>query len=372
MQRRNTLDRVQVNNIPKPLIDVPSIESLEADEFVQKRINAERLSSSTSKTTSAHSKERKDDNETAILSSILGQLPAIIIVSILNFMVGIPFGASYFPTELSLQGKEVLGLRMFLFSTFVAQFIFTYKSKFTNGIGLQMVENVPFCLELARIVMDETKSDDNVVSTLFFLFALSSVIVGLVFYLLGRLELGRVVYFFPSHVLVGCIGGIGLFIIVTSMEVSTNSTFSFTARGFDECNNLNLLGPVILFELILRLLMHLTSKNGEQQYPLLGPIYYCFITPVFYAVLWLTNTSIESAENVGYFFPPLSTNGSVFNEDLYDIFTEIKPSYISWNAVIKSIPTMISLTAFSLIHVVSLVFIYRTRRSTLRIPFKSN
>ena len=208
LQRRNTLDRAQVNNIPKPLIEVPSIESLEADDFVQKRINAERLSSSRS--TSTHSKERKDDN-TTILSSILGQLPAIIIVSILNFMVGIPFGASYFPTELSLQGKEVLGLRMFLFSTIVAQFIFTYKSKFTNGIGLQMVENVPFCLELARIVMDETKSDDDVVSTLFFLFALSSVIVGLVFYLLGRFELGRVVYFFPSHVLVGCIGGIGLY-----------------------------------------------------------------------------------------------------------------------------------------------------------------
>ena len=135
MQRRNTLDRVQVNNIPKPLIEVPSIESLEADDFVQKRINAERLSSSRS--TSTHSKEKKDDNETTILSCILGQLPAIIIVSILNFMVGIPFGASYFPTELSLQGKEVLGLRMFLFSTIVAQFIFTYKSKFTNGIGLQ-------------------------------------------------------------------------------------------------------------------------------------------------------------------------------------------------------------------------------------------
>jgi len=216
-----------------------------------------------------------------------------------------------------------------------------------------MVENVPFCLELARIVMDETKSDDYVVPTLFFLFALSSVIVGLVFYLLGRLELGRVVYFFPSHVLVGCIGGIGLFIIVTSMEVSTNSTFSFTAQGFDECilQNLNLLAPVILFELVLRLLMHLTSKNGEQKYPLLGPIYYCFITPVFYAMLWMTNTSVQSAEERGYFFPPLSSSGSVFNEDLYDIFTEIKPSYISWNAVIKSIPTMISLTAFSLIHV---------------------
>ena len=56
-------------------------------------------------------------------------------------MVGIPFGASYFPTELPMIGKEVLGLRMFLFSTMVAQFVFTFKSKFENGIGLQMVRN---------------------------------------------------------------------------------------------------------------------------------------------------------------------------------------------------------------------------------------
>lgn len=97
---------------------------------------------------------------------------------------------SYFPTELSLPGKEVLGLRMFLFSTMTAQFVFTFKSKFSNGVGLQMVENVPFCLELARIVIDEQGNGSGAASTLFFLFAISSLMVGLVFYLLGRLELG--------------------------------------------------------------------------------------------------------------------------------------------------------------------------------------
>lgn len=159
--------------------------------------------------------------------------------------------------------------------------------------------------------------------------------------------------FFPSHVLVGCIGGIGAFIVVTSLEVTTNTTFAFTAKGFNECivQNMNLLGPVIGFEVVLRLLMRVTSKNGEQQYPLLGPIYYCFITPMFYALLWGLGISIQSAEEAGYFFPPLSSSGSVFNADLFDIFTEIHPSTISWKAVIKSIPTMISLTAFSLIHV---------------------
>ena len=97
-------------------------------------------------------------------------------------------------------------------------------SKFNNCVGLQMIENVPLYLELAGItIADGGGSGESATSTLFFLFGASSVIVELVFYLLGRFELGRVLYFFPKHVLVGCIGGIGLFIVVTALEVSTNT-----------------------------------------------------------------------------------------------------------------------------------------------------
>ena len=172
-----------------------------------------------------------------IVQRIASQIPAVLIVSVLNCMIGIPFGASYFPVgwsssssvadtgapssaegdddvsgDFPLGNKEVLGLRMFLFSTAMAQLVFGYKSKFNNGIGLQMVENVPFCLELANIVINQQGYGIDSLSTLFFLFGFSSLLVGLVFYLLGHFKLGRVVYFFPSHVLVGCIGGIGLFI----------------------------------------------------------------------------------------------------------------------------------------------------------------
>ena len=51
--------------------------------------------------------------------------------------------------------------------------------------------------------------------------------------------------------------------------------------------------------------------------------------------------SIQSAEEAGYFFPLLSSSGSVFNADLVDIMEGCYQAYI---------PTMISLIAFSLIH----------------------
>ena len=292
-----------------------------------------------------------------VIQNCLSQLPAIIVVTTLIFMMGIPFGAAFFPTELDLPNKEIIGLRMFLFATLISQVIFTYQSKFTNCIGLQMIENVPFYIALARILLLEEEHDSDkqevIISTLFFLFGLSSIIVGCIFYLLGKFEMGRILYFFPKHVLVGCIGGIGLFIIITSLEVATSTTFAFTVHGMYDTLILHfaLLVPVLVFEVILRLLMHFTTKNGIPKFPLLGPIYYCCITPIFYITLHCFGISLEAAEKAGYFFPPFISSGSVYNKELFDIFTSINPSLISWKSVIKCIPTVLGLAAFSLIHV---------------------
>lgn len=94
--------------------------------------------------------------------ALIGQLPAIAIASLLNLMMAIPFGVSYFPIGWSsgnpldgdqqlvadsdgvsgsfpLPGKEALGIRMCLFSTLVGQIIMTFASKFDNCICFQMI-----------------------------------------------------------------------------------------------------------------------------------------------------------------------------------------------------------------------------------------
>jgi MFS superfamily sulfate permease-like transporter len=40
---------------------------------------------------------------------------------------------------------------------------------------------------------------------------------GLSFFLLGFLKLGLLIGFFPRHILVGCIGGVGAFLIETGL-----------------------------------------------------------------------------------------------------------------------------------------------------------
>lgn len=46
-------------------------------------------------------------------------------------------------------------------------------------------------------------------------FALSSILMGLTFFALGAMKLGSLSEFFPRHILVGCIGGVGAFLFIT-------------------------------------------------------------------------------------------------------------------------------------------------------------
>ena len=63
-----------------------------------------------------------------------------------------------------------------------------------------MIENVPFMHELANIAIANQGYGIDALSTLIVMFGLASVVVGIVFFLLGKFQLGRIVYFFPTHV----------------------------------------------------------------------------------------------------------------------------------------------------------------------------
>ncbi len=84
------------------------------------------------------------------------------------------------------------------------------KRKFLNLIQ-------PFFHILAALITKELGEAHKagIISTTIAAFALSSILTGLSFFLLGYLCLGVVIGFFPRHILVGCIGGVGVFLIQT-------------------------------------------------------------------------------------------------------------------------------------------------------------
>lgn len=260
---------------------------------------------------------------------------------------------------------------MCLFATLMGQIVMTFSSNFSNIVTFQLIENVPFYHALAATVIREQGYGTDALATLFFLFGLSSVLVGLLFFLLGKFELGRIVYFFPSHVLVGFIGGIGIFIIFTSISVTNNVDFSLTSAGIQNfIENIHLFGIVIVLEIVLRIVMMICNdKNGQPKFPLLAPVYFCLIVPFFYLAIYVLGIDIHVAEETGYFFPspasnestcesipssvdcaPLSSWDMIFDGHVLDIFKILDFQRISWAAVVKSLGTVISMASFSLIH----------------------
>jgi SulP family sulfate permease len=66
----------------------------------------------------------------------------------------------------------------------------------------------------------EGESSESIIATTIVAYCMSSVITGLIFLSLGYFKLGNLVSFFPRHILIGCIGGVGFFLCVTGIEVS--------------------------------------------------------------------------------------------------------------------------------------------------------
>jgi len=320
--------------------------------------------------------------------NIIAEIPAIVVTLLINFMTAIPFGTAYFPMGWSndvdggddtggdgisgpfpLQGKEILGIRMYLFSCTTGQIALNLLSRFSSPVSVQLIENVPFYHAMAAIVIAEQGYGEEALSTLFFLYGLSSVVTGLMFYGLGKAKLGKVVYYFPNHVLIVFIGGIGVFIICTSTGVTTGQNFTFTMNGVTHLmDHFTEYAPAVIFEIMLRLLMAiLRNEDGTQISRLLAPIFFLSIVPMYYLALFILRISLEDATDSGSFFPsvnpsdksgaiaadasPTSIWNEIFDGQIFDIFRIINIRTVSLTVVTKSLATIIGVSVFSVINV---------------------
>lgn len=138
----------------------------------------------------------------------------------MNILDGVSYGLITFPTNLQpFANFGGIGISMFFVSCIVAQLVFTgggrFGSIFKGGNASMMIEVVPFFHAIVAILDGRINDEETLVATTLFSFALSSILTGLAFGALGTLRLGRLSEFFPRHILVGTIGGVGAFLFVT-------------------------------------------------------------------------------------------------------------------------------------------------------------
>lgn len=278
-------------------------------------------------------------------------IPAVFLGTLLNILDGLSYGMIMFPiSEAVFSSLAPAGLSMFYMSCVISQLVYSCGgSAFEAGIGSEMIEVTPFFHTMAWSILREMNeaSDDAVIATTITSYAVSSLVTGVVFYALGKFKLGSLVGFFPRHILVGCIGGVGYFLIVTGIEVSSRLeggiSYNWETAHYLFSNHITLLQWLIpLWLTTLLIFIEMKYHNS-----LLVPLYFIFVFIIFHVIVSLIpNWNLQMVRDYGWIFPAIE--GKL---PWYSFYSLYKFNLVNWFVVLRQLPTMLALTFFGILHV---------------------
>lgn len=277
-------------------------------------------------------------------------LPSVLLGTLLNVLDGLSYGMILFPLQMPVFSElGPAGLSMFYVSCIVSQLVFSLGgSAFRAGIGSEMIEVVPFFHGMAATIVARVGEDNpqTVIATTIVSFAISTVVTGLVFFLLGYLRLGSLIEFFPRHILVGCIGGVGYFLVVTGIEVSArlDGKFEYTWAMLKELTAAET-APKWLTPLGLAVV--LMGLERAFHHPLVLPLFFVGVFAVFHLLVWaVPSWSLVAARASGWVFDPPQTS-----ENWHAFYSLYDFTAVSVPALLETIPSILALSFFGLLHV---------------------
>lgn len=235
-------------------------------------------------------------------------LPAVFVGLILNILDALSYGMILFPLGNPIFANlGPAGISIFYVSTIVSQVVFSTGSIFKGGVGSELIEVVPFFHNMASTITYIIGEDepDAVIATTIFCFSLSSLITGAVFFAMGTLQFGYLVGFIPRHILIGCIGGVGWFLVQTGFEVSSRLEGSFhydvtTLRLLFRSETVPLWTIPLGLAIVLFILSS-SNKLKDNHYVL--PVFICLEPAIF----WFFVTVLDSLHP-----EPLREKGWIF------------------------------------------------------------
>ncbi|KIY49603.1 hypothetical protein FISHEDRAFT_40530 [Fistulina hepatica ATCC 64428] len=293
-----------------------------------------------------------------VAKDALKSIPAVLLGLLLNVLDGVSYGILIFPTAepyISL-GLSSAGVSMFFVSCLAAQLVFSAGgSGFKGANGSMMIEVVPFFHILSSTIASEIGllpgNERAIAATTLASYALSSILTGTTFLLLGSLKLGAIVGFFPRHILVGCIGGIGVFLIVTGLCISTgledtNFAYNMGTMRYLFFDTWNLMMWIVPFALaaLLRIATS-TLKMSLRAEQLIFPGYFVMIPAIFYVVVLAAKLDLHSLRADGWLFDVGGDEGKWYA--FYEYFDFGK---IHWKCLWSTMPTQLALLFFNILH----------------------
>ncbi|TID21547.1 hypothetical protein E6O75_ATG04942 [Venturia nashicola] len=284
-------------------------------------------------------------------SLTIGALAAVFLGLLLNILDALSYGMILFPLSEPIFDKTGPdGISMFYVSCIVSQVVYSLGgSRFKGGVGSEMIEVVPFFHKMAYMILNHVGRDGDpkvVMATVITSYALSSVLTGLIFLALSYWKLGDLVSFFPRSILLGCIGGVGVFLFLTGLEVSAglDLTEGWTAgvlRGLVSGRTLPLWMIPLSLAILLMVVRHYLA------HPSVMPAFFVAIVGIFFIVFAaIPNLHLQDLRAHGWVFDAPEAGVPFWNFYTYYDF-----KIVNWTALSQTIPTMFALSFFGIIHV---------------------
>ena len=282
-------------------------------------------------------------NIKAVVEGSAAQIIPIIFAVFINLLDACTFGTVFFPSQLG-SGISGLAIELFLLSTVIVQLVLIRMSSFSCGLGTSMAENIPFVHTMATGIfesLEHTHTVHQMLPTVLVTVCLSTIINGVLFFVVGYFKMGNVLHFFPRHVIMGMTAGFGVFLMSTAVESSTGIVMaSQTPQSFIEALSLSRCYQMVIvmsFEAALRLVEYLKFND------LVVPCMMFFLPIAFYIVLAASGTTFQQARGSDWLFPETAS------AKWWDTWMLFDFSMVEWHAVAGQWTTISSLAFFTLI-----------------------
>lgn len=256
---------------------------------------------------------------------------------------------------------------MFYVSCIVSQLTYSLGgSIFKGGIGSEMVEPaqilqnavltifkievVPFFHKIAFTILARVGEGEDkraaVLATTIAAYAMSSVLTGAVFYTMGLCKLGSLIGFFPRHILIGCIGGVGWFLVATGLEVSArlDGNLEYNLPTLQKLFQSDTVALWII-PLVLAILLQIAKRWVK--HPLTDATFFLSIIAVFYFyVAAIEELNIPELQHKGWIFAAPDAG-----KPFYSFYELYNWRLTDWRAILSTVPAMLALTFFGVLHV---------------------
>ena len=281
-------------------------------------------------------------SEDQLKSNIVPSIIAGVISGIIKIVIATAFSALIFTGTLAPYLSQGIGIVLFGFFIFAVISIFTA----SYPVNINTPQDIPIAIIalIATTVMATSGKDWDADTTFQFIFvciALTSILVGIFFFILGTLKLGKLVRFIPYPVVGGFLAGTGwlivkfAFIMTADMGLSLANVISL----FNQ-ETLPKWFPGLIFGLIM-----LISSRYIKHY-LLIPALIAIGISSFYAIMFFYGFSFTNLESNGYLLGPFPEGG---------LFQGLPFKYLSdfkWSIFLEQLPaigTMMILNAISVL-----------------------